>query len=699
MAITFTSLSSATVNENTTGTVYTVTVNGASGSTYSISGGADAALFNINASTGAVTFKNLPNYEAPTDADKNNRYEIIVKAYDGTTYAERAVTIIVKNAVSLYSDWTQLGADIDGEAADDYSGHSVSLSADGNIVAISAYRNDSDGKTDRGHVRVYKYNNNNGWQQLGADIDGEAAYDYSGRSVSLSADGYTVAIGAHSNDGNQTSTSDDRGHVRVYKYNNNGWQKLGDDIDGEAADDNSGISVSLSDDGYTVAIGANNNEDNGNNSGHVRVYKYNNNNGWQKLGDDINGKAAKDKSGQSVSLSADGYTVAIGAPSNEGNPNKATSAGYVHVYQYDNNNGWQQLGDDIDGKAAGDKFGRSVSLSADGYTVAIGNDLNDGNPDIATSAGYVRVYKYNNNNGWQPLGADIDGEALDDFSGYSVSLSADGYTVAIGAYGNDDNGNNSGHVRVYQYDNGWQPLGLDINGEAADDYSGHSVSLSADGYTVAIGANEVSYGGPLGSGYVRVYTLVKPPQITSGITASVSENISTSDIAYTVAATHVNDTSPLTYSISGGADAALFNINASTGAVTFKNLPNYEAPADADKDNRYEIIVKAADGSLSSIKAVTMLVTNLVTNNFSFRYSSLTFSTTEFHSFKPTLFGYTIPTGWRTSPKVLPAGIKINKRTGVISGTATSQFPELLIKIYATTDTYSAIYNIYMNCK
>jgi hypothetical protein len=47
------------------------------------------------------------------------------------------------------------------------------------------------------------------------------------------------------------------------------------------------------------------------------------------------------------------------------------------------------------------------------------------------------------------LGQDIDGEAAGDWSGYSVSLSADGNTVAIGSHSNDDNGDLSGHVRVF----------------------------------------------------------------------------------------------------------------------------------------------------------------------------------------------------------------------------------------------------------
>ena len=49
------------------------------------------------------------------------------------------------------------------------------------------------------------------------------------------------------------------------------------------------------------------------------------------------------------------------------------------------------------------------------------------------------------------LGSDIDGEAASDQSGYSVSIDSDGSHVAIGAYTNDGCGSNSGHVRFYEY--------------------------------------------------------------------------------------------------------------------------------------------------------------------------------------------------------------------------------------------------------
>ena len=108
------------------------------------------------------------------------------------------------------------------------------------------------------------------FSQMGSDIDGAAANDYSGKSLSLSSDGTILAIGADGNDGNGNQA----GHVRVYEWDGSAWVQRGNDIDGEAAGDNSGNSVSLSSDGTIVAIGAQNNDGNGTSAGHVRVYKF-----------------------------------------------------------------------------------------------------------------------------------------------------------------------------------------------------------------------------------------------------------------------------------------------------------------------------------------------------------------------------------------------------------------------------------------
>jgi hypothetical protein len=114
---------------------------------------------------------------------------------------------------------TKIGGDIDGETAGDISGHSVSLSSDGNTIAIGAPQNDGSG-TDAGSVRVYQ-NVSGIWTKIGADIDGESANDYSGISISLSGNGSILAIGAYGNDGSGIIA----GSVRVYQNVFGTWTK------------------------------------------------------------------------------------------------------------------------------------------------------------------------------------------------------------------------------------------------------------------------------------------------------------------------------------------------------------------------------------------------------------------------------------------------------------------------------------------
>ena len=156
--------------------------------------------------------------------------------------------LIALLAFSQYSyAQIQIGLDIDGELGSDEFGHSVSM-PDATTLAIGSRYNNGNG-SDAGHVRVYQKNDND-WVQKGTDIVGEAATDHSGCSVSM-PDATTVAIGAYYNDGNGI----DAGHVRVYEWNGSDWTQKGVDIDGEAADDRAGYSVSMPD-ANTLAIGA-----------------------------------------------------------------------------------------------------------------------------------------------------------------------------------------------------------------------------------------------------------------------------------------------------------------------------------------------------------------------------------------------------------------------------------------------------------
>ena len=388
----------------------------------------------------------------------------------------------------------QIGQDIDGEAQGDESGTGVSISSDGSIVAIGAPLNDGNG-SNSGHVRVYE-NQSGEWIQIGQDIDGEATSDGSGRSISLSADGNIVAVGALGNDENGSAS----GHVRIYENQEGEWIQIGEDIDGEAPLDFFGRSVSLSSDGNVVAIGAIENTVNGTSTGYARIHR-NQDGEWVQIGQNIFGEAVDDSFGCSISLSSDGNIVAVGASNNDEN---GDFSGHVRVFRNEDDV-WVQIGEDIDGEAAGDQSGRSISLSSDGNMIAIGARGNDGN---GLSSGHVRVYK-NQDNVWEQVGDDINGEVFGDFSG-NVSLSSNGNIVVIGAFGNDANGTNSGHVRIYENQGGtWLQLGIDIDGEGSFNRSGENLSLSSDGSTVAIAAffNNGNGGNGFDSGHVRVYDI------------------------------------------------------------------------------------------------------------------------------------------------------------------------------------------------
>lgn len=386
----------------------------------------------------------------------------------------------------------QVGQDIDGDAASDYSGSAISLTPDGKTIAIGAEQNDDAG-ADAGQTRVYTLNSSNVWTQVGQDIDGEDLGDWSGTSVAISDDGMTVIAGArYSNGGGGAS-----GQTRVHRMMNGVWTQIGADINGEAAFDYAGYSVAISADGNTIAIGATHNDGSFMDAGHVRVLTFNGAN-WTPKGPDIDGEAASDNSGWSVSLSDDGNVIAVGAYKNQGNGNEA---GQARVFEFDGTS-WTQRGSDIDG-GAGDRFGWDVSLSSDGNTLAVGGTHNTNAGGY--QAGVTRVYEFTGGN-WSQMGQDLIGESLVDWFGYSVEISGDASTVAVGAIRNDGSSNpDGGKVSVFTFDGSmWAQKGTDIDSENSGDWFGYSVALSDDGSIVAGGGLNNADAGSY-AGHVRVF--------------------------------------------------------------------------------------------------------------------------------------------------------------------------------------------------
>ncbi|MGB9366692.1 MAG: FG-GAP-like repeat-containing protein [Xanthobacteraceae bacterium] len=124
--------------------------------------------------------------------------------------------------------------------------------------------------------------------------------------------------------------------------------------------------------------------------------------------------------------------------------------------------------------------------------------------------------------------------------------------------------------------------------------------------TVLVSAGEVSSN--VAHAIVHVIAVNDAPVIASnggGDTATVSIPENTT-VVTTVVATDPD--SPLTYSIAGGSDAGKFQINSSSGALSFITAPDFEIPGDSDHNNTYVVQVRASDGTLADTQTITVSV-------------------------------------------------------------------------------------------
>lgn len=345
------------------------------------------------------------------------------------------------------SDWTQRGSDIPGESDFDSFGLAVSLSDDGSMVAISAPQKYLGGSSDPfdvtpwGRVQVYEWGGTS-WTQKGSNIDGDADFESLGTSVSLSGDGTRLAVGIPGEDMNGATAGGELGTVRVFEFVSD-WTQTGSDIVGTEVTTNFGASVSLDQTGNTLAIGNDLFTVNATyGSGQVSVYSWNSSGStWDAKGSVLIGDEDAGF-GASVSLSDDGNRLAVGAPITgfgfgpyngyvevfdfttdwELKGNRVTSAlefdgfgkstaisgdgthfiagaptyldpdntsGRAQIYTF-NNTAWKQVGADLTGEADMDAAGQAVAISADGSIVAIGDFANDGG---GTDAGTVKMYE------------------------------------------------------------------------------------------------------------------------------------------------------------------------------------------------------------------------------------------------------------------------------------------------------------------
>ncbi|XVJ65220.1 MAG: T9SS type A sorting domain-containing protein [Lacibacter sp.] len=335
-------------------------------------------------------------------------------------------------------------------------GYDVSLSADGNTAVVACL----------GGAYVFTRSGTQ-WTQEASKLIG-TPFIFS--SAAISGDGNTVIVGGYGDNNNI-------GAAWIYVRTATGWQQQGNKLVGTSNVGTSlqGISVAISFDGNTVAVGG---ETDNNNIGAVWIFVRNGTN-WIQQGPKLVGSGSIGSiiyQGRSVSLSGDGNTLAFGGFADNSN------VGAIWVFARTNGI-WSQQGSKLvgSGSIGESRQGSSVAISEDGNTIVGG-----GFADNGVGGAWIFIKSASNwiQQGPKLLAADAVGVAT---QGRSVSIAADGNTVLIG--GELDN-NGIGAAWVFKRSSGvWNQFGNKLVGSGSVNFSGQgrSVEISADASTLLVG--------------------------------------------------------------------------------------------------------------------------------------------------------------------------------------------------------------------
>ncbi len=300
---------------------------------------------------------------------------------------------------------------------------------------------------------------------------------------SISIDGNVMAVGARQDD----DSGDGSGSVYVYRHNGTDWVEEAKLLasDGVAYDE-FGRSVSIS--GNVIVVGA---ATDGENSGSVYVFRYEGSSWIEEAKLLSSDWYYADRFGYTVSI--DGDKIAIGA---YGDGDNGYGSGSAYVFRHDGS-GWVEEAKLLASDGAElDTFGFSISI--DSNAIVVGADWDD---DSGADSGSVYVFRYNGS-GWAEeaklLASDGDGG---DWFGTAVSIA--GNTIVVGADGDEDNGPFAGSAYVFQYNGSdWAEKAklMASNGRESDLF-GASVSIA--GNAIVVGAyNDGGNGTDTGSAYV-----------------------------------------------------------------------------------------------------------------------------------------------------------------------------------------------------
>ena len=433
---------------------------------------------------------------------------------------------------------------------EDRFGGSISLSTDGMTLAVAANSEDSNSvlingnqsdnsAADAGAVYIFKRNGITWSQHAYIKASNSEAGDLFGTSVSLNANGTTLAVGAFREDSNDTgingdqsdNSSIDSGAAYVYELSNNIWsQQAYLKASNSEAGDRMGFSVKLNADGNTLAVAAFDessnatgvngiqNDNSASRSGAVYVFVRNSTVWTQEAYIKASNTNMNDFFGVDIGLSFDGNTLAVGALgeassvtgiNGDQSINTEPSAGAVYIFIRSGVSWSQEAYIKASNTSGGDSFGRNISLSGDSSTLAVGAYLEDGNATVingdqsdntARNSGAVYIFKRSGSAWSQQAYIKASNAESGDVFGTGISLSNNGDVLVVGAPGessdsigvNGDQNNNmaafSGAAYLFKRNNNSWNQEAYIKASTIDvsDNFARVVSLSGDGETLAV---------------------------------------------------------------------------------------------------------------------------------------------------------------------------------------------------------------------
>ncbi len=401
---------------------------------------------------------------------------------------------------------------------DERFGSSVSMSADGNTALIGAYLESDSGLVFNGAVYVFIRIGNTWTQQAKLFASDRQTIDEFGFSVALTPDGNMALIGADNKSDNGIGAS---GAAYVFTRSGTVWTQQAKFLASDQGDsDRFGSAVALNSDGSTAIVGASNQSESPAFSNGAAYVFTRSGSVWTEQAKLLPPvRLGGEAFGTSVSLSSDGNMALIGASQTD---DGASNNGSAFVFTRSGGVWTQQTQLLTSDRTTSDAVGNSVSLSQDGSTALIGAFGKSESGLITNGAAYVFT---RSGSVWtEQAKLNASDRANNDIFGVSVSISNDGSTALIGASNKSDSpntGNGAAYIFTRSGSVWTQQVKLNASDRANNDIFARAVALSGDGNTALIGAQNEDDSGTTNNGAAYVYVAALPTPTPTATNTSV----------------------------------------------------------------------------------------------------------------------------------------------------------------------------------